>query len=42
VKRPGMKKYKYNPTDNVSGSIGLVCSISLFFANDAHVLVRLT
>jgi hypothetical protein len=32
-----MKEYKYDPAD----SIGLVCSASLFFANDI-VLVSLT
>ena len=37
-----MKEYKCDPTDRGRESIGLVCSTSLFFTNNTHVLVCLT
>ena len=44
TKRPVIKHYKYDPTDSGRWalSIGLVCSVSLFFAKDSHVLAHLT
>ena len=44
VKRHLMKKYKYDPTESGRDalSLGLVCSTSLFFTNNNHVLVCLT
>jgi hypothetical protein len=42
VKGRVIKEYKYDLTGSGRGSIGLVCSTSLFCANDRHVLVRLT
>ena len=44
MKEPGMKEYKYDLTDRGgwAPSLGLVCSASLFFANDIHILVCLT
>jgi hypothetical protein len=37
-----LKEYKYDPTASGSLSIGLPCSTLLFFADNLHVLVRLT
>jgi hypothetical protein len=39
-----MKEYTNDPTDSgtTALSIGLVCSSSIFFTNDMHVLARLT
>ena len=44
VKGSMMKEYKYGPTDTGRRalSLGLVCSILLFFAKDMHVSVCLT
>ena len=44
VKGPMMKEYIYDPTGSGQQalSFGLVCSTSLFFNKDTHVLVRLT
>jgi hypothetical protein len=44
MKEPIIKEYKYDPTDSGKGalSIDLVCSTSLFFANNTYVLVHLT
>lgn len=42
VKGRVMKEYKYDPTDSGSSSIGLLCTILLFFAKDKNVLVCLT
>ena len=39
MKGPRMNKYKYDLTDNGALSFGLICSTSLFFAKDMHVLV---
>ena len=39
-----MEEYKYDPTDSEGQALSfdLVCSASLFFAKDTHVLVCLT
>jgi hypothetical protein len=44
VKECVMKAYNYDPTDSgrPALSIGLLCSASLLFSNDWHVLVCLT
>ena len=42
VKGHMTKEYKYEPTDSVRGSLGLVGSALLVFTKDKHVLVGLT
>lgn len=42
VKEHAMKGYTYDATDSGRWSTGLVCSASLFFTNNTHVLVHLT
>jgi hypothetical protein len=37
-----MEEYNYDPTDSGSGNIGFICSASLFFTKNTHVLVCLT
>lgn len=42
MKGPVLKECKHDPTDRGPLNIGELCSASLFFDNDTHILVCLT